>query len=174
MPEDKEIIETVQEFCGKHVFDKKSKGHAVINDYKDTWRKHAKDTKGMEIKEERLSKFTTEEIQAAVQNRFGTKDILTEKKVGSTSELAFDIWNKTEGTAFEICLGAIKNEFEKDILKGILDQDTTNLVIFYREYATGARSVVYGKKWFEHPAQKEIMARAGIFKLKVSPTPLLI
>jgi hypothetical protein len=33
--------------------------------------------------------------------------------------------------------------------------------------------VVYGRKWFEHPAQREIMERATIFKLKVEAVPLI-
>jgi hypothetical protein len=148
-------------------------GKAARDDYRQSWLDHAKSIKGIEIKEERLSIFTTRAIQAEVQHRFGTRDIDIEKKVGGASQLAFDLWNKTERTAFEICLGAIKNEFEKDILKGILDQDTTRLVIFYREYGHGSRGVVYGKKWFAHPAQKEIMDRARIFKLKVDAIPLI-
>ncbi len=172
MPGNKDIIKTVQEFCNVNVFERKS-GSITYDDYKDSWRDYATKKTGAIIKEERLSSFTTQAIQTEVISRFGTRDITKEKRVSSTSRLAFDLWNKTEGTAFEICLSAIKNEFEKDILKGILDQDTTNLIIFYREYGHGSRGVVYGKKWFEYPAQKDIMARAGIFKLKVTPVPLI-
>jgi len=127
----------------------------------------------VEVKEEKLSRFTTKHIQAEVQGRFGTESIDAEKKVGGASNLAFDLWNKTERTAFEICLGPLKNEFEKDLLKGILDKDTTKLVILYREYGHGNRGVIYGHKWLEHPAQREMIERAGIFKLNVQPTPLM-
>ena len=166
-------MECVQEFCSEKVFERKAQGNLVRDDYRQSWLEHAKEVTGAEIKEERLSIFTTRAIQTEVQRRFGTKDIDVEKKVGGASQLSFDLWNRAEGTAFEICLGAIKNEFEKDVLKGILDKDTTRLIIFYREYGHGTRGVVYGTKWFEHPAQKEIMERATIFKLRVAPVPLI-
>jgi len=127
----------------------------------------------MEIKEERLTRFTTRAIQKEVQEKFGVLDVYKERKVEGSSQLSFDMWNRTEGTAFEICLGPIKNEFEKDILKGILDRDTTRLVIFYREYGHGTKGTIYGKRFLEQPAQREIMDRASIYKLKVDPVSLI-
>jgi hypothetical protein len=173
MVEDDEIIRTIQEYCRSQIFEKIVEGQETIDRYRQTWLKFAEHEVGMAVKEERLSRFTTKRIQSAVLERFGTMNIDIERRVMGSSNLAFDLWNKTERTAFEICLGAIKNEFEKDILKGILDKDTTKLVIFYREYGTGTQGKIYGRKWFEHPAQKEMMDRAGIFKLAVLPVPLV-
>ena len=172
MVEDAEIIQTVQDFCKNQVFESLD-GKLTVDRYRKSWLQFAHEEKGMEVIEERLSRFTTAKIQAEVQGKFGTRDVDVEKRVGGGSNLAFDIWSNTERTAFEICLGPIKNEFEKDVLKGILDKDTTKLVIFYREYGHGTRGVIYGRKWFEHPAQREIIERAGVFKLKIEPTPLV-
>jgi hypothetical protein len=173
MVEDEEVIQTVQEYSKRQIFERVPQGSEVIDRYQESWLRFAEEEEGMSVKEERLSRFTTKHIQAEVQKRFGTRDVDIEKKVGGASDLAFDLWNNTKRTAFEICLGAIKNEFEKDILKGILDRDTTRLVILYREYATGTQGKIYGHKWFEHPAQREMMDRAGIFKLEVEPISLL-
>ncbi len=98
---------------------------------------------------------------------------ISKRGVGGASNLAFDLWNITERTAFEISLGPLKNEFEKDLLKGLLDKDTTKLVILFRVYGHGTRGVIYGHKWVEQPAQREMIERAGIFKLKVNPVSLL-
>ncbi len=172
MPENKEIIETVQDFCRERVFEKKLNGKRSWDDYKHSWLQHTKEKKGVVLQHEQLSAFTTQEIQEVVIRKYGTHSVDKERRVGGESELAFDLWNRTEGTAFEICLGAIKNEFEKDVLKGILDTDTIRLVIFYRDYRFGKQGTIFDRKWFEHPAQKEIMKRAGLFKLKVEPLPL--
>jgi len=125
------------------------------------------------LKEEKLSRFTHKRIQDEVQRKFGTNDIQVEKPVGEGSNLAFDFWNRTDRTAYEISLGAIKNEFEKDVLKGILDTDTVSLVIFYREYKFGQKGTIFGRKWFAQPSSKEIVERARIFKLNVQPTLLV-
>lgn len=174
MPEDSEVVRVIQDFCGSAIFDRKTEGRTVWDVYKPSWLEHGKKISGRDVKEETLSRFTTLQIQQKVQESFGTREIEVEKKVGGASKLSFDLWNKSEGTAIEICLGAIKNEFEKDVLKGVLDRDTTKLIIFYREYKFGTQGTIFGKKWFDHPAQQEIIERAGIFKLKVEPMPLVV
>lgn len=85
--------------------------------------------------------------------------------ISKKSRARFDLYNPVERTAFELCLGAIKNEFEKDILKALLSKDVIKLYIFYREYVTGKSNTICGKKWFDHPAQKEIIKLAKIFKM---------
>ena len=174
MPDDSEVIRVVKEFCFQNVFERKTQGGVDRDDYKQSWRDHAKKVKGVEVKEEGLTKFTTLAIQDEVQRKFGILDIARERKVEGSSQLSFDLWNTTEGTALEICLGPIKNEFEKDVLKGILDRETTKLVIFFREYGYGTAGNTYGKRFFEQPAQREIMDRASIYKLKVVPISLIL
>lgn len=173
MVEDNDIIQTIQAYCRNLVFERIPQGRAVVDNFKESWRLFAAREEGMEVVEERLTRFTTKRIQAEVQKKFGTNAVDIERKVGGSSRLAFDMWNVAERTAFEICLGPLKNEFEKDLLKGILDKDTTKLVLFYREYGHGRRGVIYGHKWVEQPAQREMVERAGIFKLNVQPLPLL-
>lgn len=112
-------------------------------------------------------------IQEEVQQKFGTNHIRVEKPIGEGSNLAFDFWNRTDRTAYEISLGAIKNEFEKDVLKGILDIETVSQVIFYRDYKFGQKGTIFGRKWFAHPSSKEIIERARIFKLNVQPLLLV-
>ncbi len=62
MPEDGEIVETVQEYCKELLFERKTQGKAIGDDYKQSWLEHAKTMKGMEIREERLTDFTTKSI----------------------------------------------------------------------------------------------------------------
>lgn len=173
MPSDKEIIRVVQDFCRNTIFEKHTGHNKSWDEYRPTWLNEARDQSGNVLKEEKLSKFTHQRIQAEVKQRFGTNDIHVEKPVGEGSNLAFDFWNRVDRTAYEISLGAIKNEFEKDILKGILDTETVNLVIFYREYKFGQKGTIFGRKWFVQPSSKGIMERAGLFKLKVQPLPLV-
>ena len=173
MPSDEEIIRVVQDFCGKNVFEIQTRNNNSWDDYRPSWLSEARDSSGNQLKEEKLSRFTHKRIQDEVQHRFGTNDIRVEKPVGEGSNLAFDFWNKTDRTAYEISLGAIKNEFEKDILKGILDTETVSLVIFYREYKFGQKGNIFGRKWFTQPSSKEFIDRAGIFKLRVQPLPLV-
>ena len=173
MPSDEEIIRVVQDFCRKNVFEKQTRNNTSWDDYKPSWLGEARDPSGNQLKEEKLSRFTHKRIQDEVQHRFGTNDIRVEKPVGEGSNLAFDFWNKTDRTAYEVSLGAIKNEFEKDVLKGILDKETVGLVIFYREYKFGQKDTIFGRKWFIQPSSKEIIDRARIFKLNVQPLPLV-
>lgn len=169
MPANSEIIKVVKEKVQSEILTRSHVNGPPSDDYKENWLKFTGGISG-----ESLSAFTTKQIQKVVLERFGTADISVEKKVvGVDAGLKFDIWNKPERTAFEICLGAIKNEFEKDILKGLLDQDTIRLVIFYREYVTGAKGRPYGKSWLGYPAQKAILERAKILKLEVEPVSLL-
>lgn len=173
MPTNPEVIDTIQTFCRDKVFDKRNEDNKYWDEYKRSWLNAADSEAGAQVREEKLSRFTLEKIQHEVQQKFGSNDITLEKGVGKESELKFDLWNKTQRTAFEICLSAIKNEFEKDVLKGILDQDTTAIIIFYREYRTGEANTIYGRKWFDHPAQREIIKTARIFKLQILPTLLV-
>jgi hypothetical protein len=173
LPTDEEVVRVVQDFCRKNIFEKQTRNNNSWDDYKPSWLREARDPSGNELREERLSRFTHKRIQDEVKQRFGSNDISVEKPVGEGSNLAFDFWNRTDRTAYEVSLGAIKNEFEKDVLKGILDTDTVSLVIFYREYKFGKKGTIFGRKWFAQPSSKEIIERARIFKLNVQPLPLV-
>src|SRR5207245_3673782 len=115
-PLNTELISSIQQFCLNKVFDKLGNPGQRYDEYKPSWRRFSKDANGQERQGERMSSFTLEEIQKAVTVEFGQKNVDTERSVGSQSDLAFDLYNPSERTAFEICLRSIKNEFEKDIL----------------------------------------------------------
>lgn len=171
--ENGEIVGFIQRFCSQRVFEKRGEKGRYYDDYSPGWFQFAKKATGQDIRDEKLSTFTHKQIQEAVKKEFGEKYISSERKVGGETQLSFDLYNPGERTAFEICLGAIKNEFEKDILKAMLDSETVTLMILYREYRTGAEGSLYGRKWFEEPAQKAKMELVGRYKTKVLTFPLV-
>lgn len=173
MSDDHEIIQTIQRYCKDEIFDKFPSGKWLYDKYQASWIRKIESSLGKPPSDEQVTLFTTQSIQRKIQGDFGSNNVDSERKVSGSSELRFDLWNRTERTAFEICLGAIKNEFEKDILKGILDNDTIRLVILYRDYKFGQKNTIFDARWFEQPAHKEFMERARLLKLRVEAVPLM-
>jgi hypothetical protein len=145
----------------------------MFDEYKESWLEATRSHAGARLQRERLTAFTTRKIQELILEKFGSSDIERERRVAGQSALAFDLWNREERTAYEISLGAVKNEFEKDVLKGLLDTDTIKIVILFRRYRYGKANTIFDEKWFQHPAQQEIISRSALLKLKVEPVPLL-
>ena len=172
MASNNDIITLINKIFRDEILTRNCFKNTCVDVYKESWENKVKGELKEKYSKEGMSHYTTNYLQDKVQKKFGEESIIKEKKVDG-SQLSFDIYNVEERTAFEICLGAIKNEFEKDVLKALLDQDTIKLVVFLREYRTGKGNTIYGIKWFDHPAQKAIIERAKIFKLDVQPVSLI-
>lgn len=171
-PSDEMLIKAVQNFCSERVFQRKkldSERHVDV--YRESWLSDLQKLGGPNLSEEKISRLTTKRIQNHVTQIFSF--VQAEKAIPNTeSNALFDLWNPKSRSAYEVCLGAIKNEFEKDVLKALLDQEVIKLYIFHREYTAGKQNVVYGARWFEHPAQRDVIKLVRTFKLEVIPVPL--
>ena len=117
----------------------------------DEWKKEWTDKINTSSDEARARQSVIR-IQQAVQNHFGAANIsieepLTSLTVENTSH-RFDIYIPSERCAIEICTSAIKNEFEKDLLKisrkNMLDsRKVTSLYIMARDYVSGKAETHY-------------------------------
>lgn len=169
MPTDNErIIQIIRQFCTDHVFERKNLAKNIVCDeYRAAWLQSIGSPRSGEV----ISKLTVEKLCEHVKKYY--PDIESERTISNTG-LAFDMYYPPTNTALEICLGAVPKEFHKDVLKAMLDQSTHTLILMYREYRFGHRNTVLGKKWFDQPAQRELINLIAIHKLKVVPTSLVL
>ncbi len=169
-----EVVQFIQQYCLDNVFQiTRSPGK---NRKHDEWRDSWLDELG-EVSAVRRSNETMRRIQGAVQNQFGAVNVLREEPVinimaPENRSHAFDLFVPEDRTAIEICLSAIKNEFEKDVLKAMLDSRTTNLIILIRDYVTGRDETHYGLEFLEHPGPRSFIDLVKIYKLKIDPIRL--
>lgn len=161
------IVQLIQQFCTDHIFEKRTLTNNKICDvYRATWLQ----TIGNPGSGEETSGLTLNKICDHVRGYY--PEIQSERTISNTG-LSFDMYYSPTNTAFEICLGAVTKEFHKDVLKAMLDQETHTLIFMYREYTYGGGTNILGKKWFDHPAQKELLNLIAIHKLRVSPISLV-
>jgi hypothetical protein len=167
MPSDEEVIRLIQNFSATQIFEEKSTSLGKkYHDYRQSWKEKLESEVGKSLSEEKIANETLGRIQKHVRSIF--PKIVKEKPITSKNiGAAFDLWNPSTQTAIEICLGAIKNEFEKDVLKAMLDHDVKKLIIMVREYKTGRSDTIYGQRWFKHSYQKGVIDLVKNFKLDV-------
>ena len=166
-----EVVSFIQDYCRSNVFriTHSAKKHKKHDEWQDQWLKQLGN-----ISEVQRSMQTVRKIQAAVQQRFGAVNVFIEEPIQnvmnkrSASHL-FDIFLPGARTAIEICLSAIKNEFEKDILKAMLDGRTATLYILMRDYVTGRNETHYGVDYLQAAGPKSIIDLVKIYKLAVKP-----
>jgi hypothetical protein len=168
MPSDEEVIRLIQGFSRRQIFEgKATPSGKTYHDYRQSWKDRLETEAGRKLGEEQIAMETLRRIQDHARSIF--TEIVQEKPITSRElGAAFDLWNPPTQTAIEICLGAIKNEFEKDVLKAMLDHDVKKLVIMIREYRTGRSNTIYGLRWFEHPYQRGVIDLVKNFKLDVA------
>ena len=169
-----QIVKYIQEIAKSEVFEPRLslKRKAKHDEWRESWLKFIENTS-----DEQRSLKTVRYIQDTVQKRFGAINVLKEKPIANVidpnaTSHAFDLFVPSERTAIEICLSAIKNEFEKDILKAMLDGDTATLYIITRDYVTGRNETVYGVSSLRAPGPKHFIDLAKIYKLRIYPIPL--
>jgi hypothetical protein len=146
------------------------------NKKSDVWRESWLEQFG-KISDEARSAKTIISLQNAVQNHFGAANVLKEEPLQTVigqndTNHKLDLFIPSERTAIEICLSAIKNEFEKDILKAMLDGRVTTLYIMARDYITGKNEMHYGFHTMQQPSNSSIINMVQVFKLNVIPTQL--
>jgi ribosomal protein L31E len=170
------VVRFIQEFFIENVFDinvtprQGRKRRRKIDQWKMSWLRTINVTS-----EEQRSAKTIKRVQQAVQYQFGVANVRIEESLHSVvgqndANHKLDLFIPSEGTAIEICLSAIKNEFEKDILKAMLDRRVTILFIIARDYKTG--KLYYGLHIMEQPGNQGIINMVKVFKLNVRPTQL--
>lgn len=84
----------------------------------------------------------------------------------------FYLFIPEENAAIEICFSAVKNEFEKDILKAMLDHRVNKLYIIARDYLTGG--ALYGIRTMQQTGNQSIIEMVSDLGLEVVPTQLCI
>jgi len=169
-----EVIQFIQEYFLNNVFD--ITYSPIRNKKFDVWRQTWIDEIGATNPNQRSS-LTVQRVQEAVQNHFGAANVRVEEPLQSVignenNGHRLDLYIPSERTAIEICLSAIKNEFEKDILKGMLDHRVTTLYIMARDYVTGNAETQYGINTMQQPSSGSIIDMVSVFKLEVIPTQI--
>ena len=169
-----EVIKFIQDYFSNNVFDVtySPNKNKRFDDWKKTWENEIGTTNA-----NKRSRITIQRIQEAVQNHFGATNVRIEEPlqsvIGSENNgHRLDLYIPSERAAIEICLSAIKNEFEKDILKGMLDHRVTTLYVMARDYVTGKSETHYGIHSMQQPSSRSIIEMVSVFKLEVIPTQL--
>ena len=168
-----EVIEFIQNYCYENVFDityspRRNRKH---DEWKEQWTNQINAGS-----DEARARQSVQRIQEAVRNHFGAANILIEEPLttltAENTSHRFDIYIPSERCAIEICTSAIKNEFEKDLLKAMLDSRTTSLYILARDYVSGIAETHYGVSNLERPGNRSFIELVKTFKLEVIPEPL--
>ncbi len=169
MPSDDEIIRVIQDFSRTQIFEENTAlDGRMYHDYRQSWKERLAEEAGRGLSAVQIAIETLRKIQHHATHIF--PQIVREKPITSRDiGAAFDLYNPDTKTAIEICLGAVKNEFEKDVLKAMLDHDVKKLIIMIREYRTGVgrNNTIYGLRWFGHPYQRGVIDLVKNFKLDV-------
>lgn len=167
-----DVVKFVQDFCNSKVFYPIVQANGKKH---DQWREAWLEPLG-QISNESRSLATLRAIQKEVQSYFGSSHVRVEESIVNTfakiSSQTFDLFVPSDRTAIEICLSAIKVEFEKDILKAMIDSRTTTLYIMARDYLTGIRGHSYGISYMAQPGPKSFIDLVRVYKLEVIPTQL--
>jgi hypothetical protein len=167
-----DVVQFVQEFCNSRIFYPAVQPNGKKH---DQWRQEWLELLG-ELSNESRSLTTLRAIQKEVQSYFGSSHVSVEEPIvntfARTSSQAFDLFVPSDRTAIEVCLSAIKVEFEKDILKAMIDSRTTTLYIMARDYLTGVRGHSYGISYMAQPGPKSFIDLVRVYKLEVIPTQL--
>ena len=168
------IVKFIQDFFIQNVFDitRTPKRNRKFDQWKQSWLTSINTTS-----DEQRSAETIRRIQQAVQNHFGAANVLIEEPLRTAvgkndTNHRLDLFIPSERAGIEICLSAIKNEFEKDILKGMLDNRLTNLYIMARDYVSGQAETHYGIHSMQQPSAQSIINMVRVFKLEVIPTQI--
>ena len=167
-----DVVRYIQDMCNAKIFYHVVKTNGKKHDeWRDEWLSHIG-----EVSNEGRSLLTLRAIQKEVQSYFGVSQVSVEESIintfAKTSSQTFDLFVPSDRTAIEICLSAIKVEFEKDILKAMIDSRTTTLYIMARDYMTGVRGHSYGVHYMAQPGPKSFIDLVRVYKLEVVPTPL--
>ena len=169
-----EVVEFIQNYFKQNVFE--ITNSPIRNKKSDQWRQSWLNQFG-NISDETRSAKTVIRVQEAVQKHFGAANVLIEEPLQTVigqndTNHRLDLFIPSERAAIEICLSAIKNEFEKDILKAMLDGRVTTLYIMARDYVTGKNEMHYGVNTMQQPSNSSIINMVRVFKLDVIPTQL--
>ena len=169
-----DVIRYIQEYFLNNVFDISYSPNR--NRKFDNWKQSWLDEIGTSNANNR-SRLTIIRLQEAVQNHFGASNVFIEEPLQSVignenNGHRLDLYIPSERAAIEICLSAIKNEFEKDILKGMLDHRVTTLYVMARDYVTGTAETKYGINTMQQPSSRSIIEMVSVFKLEVIPTQI--
>jgi hypothetical protein len=171
-----QVVNYIQTFFTEHVFETK----ISINKKKENhhWKESWLNKMSYPNSPNHRTNHTIIHIQDEICSRFEgkvLKEVPLQDSEGNTiSGHKFDLLIPSTYAAIEICLGNIKNEFEKDVFKGMLDSRVTRLYIFTREYITGKDELLFGYRWFDNPANKSIISLAKDYNLEVIPMTLVI
>lgn len=167
------ITSYIQSFFTTKVFDKKNTPKKKIkqDEWKDSWLDEIGNPISPNIRTNKTIQIIQEELKI-IYPEISIEDSLIDKYGEKISGHKFDFFIPGE-TAIEICLGNIKNEFEKDVLKGMLDNRVKKLYIFNREYVTGKDESLFGIDWMKKPGSLSIIELANEYDLKVIPISLL-
>ena len=171
-----EVVQFIQDFFAENVFDITFSPRR--NQRHDAWKLEWVNNLG-DVTNNQRSSMTVQRVQEAVQNQFTAEVVRVEEPLQSVvgdnaNGHRFDFYIPSERTAIEICLSAVKNEFEKDVLKGLLDHRVTTIYIMARDYVTGAAETHYGINSMVQPSARSIINTVRVYKLEVLPTRLLV
>ncbi len=163
-----EIVTFIQTYASEHLFDKVQNRNIFYDEWKPEWLQSI----GQVSSNVRAS-LALNEIQNAVIQEFKVENVRSEEGVvatnGSLNNFRLDLFIPSERVAIEICFGAVKNEFEKDILKAMLDHRVNKLYIIARDYLTGG--ALYGIRTMQQTGNQSIIDMVSN-NLEVVPTQL--
>jgi hypothetical protein len=167
------ITSYIQSFFTKYVFEKKETPKRKIkqDEWKEKWLDFIENPNSPNIRTNKTIQIIQKKLKTDYPE-ISIEDSLIDKHGKTISGHKFDFFIPGE-TAIEICLGNIKNEFEKDVLKGLLDNRVKTLYIFNREYVTGKDESLFGIDWMKKPGSKSIIELANEYDLEVIPISLL-
>jgi hypothetical protein len=171
-----QVVQYIQTFFTEHVFDTKIsiKKGKVNHQWKASWLKQMSYPNSPNHRTNHTIIHIQDEICKQFDGKVLKEEPLKDSEENTISGHKFDLLIPSTGAAIEICLGNIKNEFEKDVFKGMLDSRVTRLYIFTREYVTGKDELLFGYGWFDNPANKSIISLAKDCNLEVIPKKLVI
>lgn len=166
-----QIVAFIQAYASEHIFDKVPSGNKLHDEWKPEWIARIG-----QVSSNIRAALALNEIQNAVIRNFPEVDIRSEEGVvaanGNLNNFRLDIFIPSERVAIEICFSAVKNEFEKDILKAMLDHRVDKLYIITRDYLTGG--ALYGIRTMQQTGNQSIIEMVAGLGLEVVPTQLCI
>lgn len=164
-----EIIKYIQWYTNTYFFDKKIIGANMRDEWKPEWLIKI----GNPHPNVRVT-LALRELHIALDEKFGEGFIRQEEPIilinDTQSGYRFDFFVPSENTAIEICFSAVKNEFEKDILKAMSDKRVKKLYILARDYYTGR--IYYGLRTMQHPGPQSFISLVSRLGIEVIPEKL--
>ncbi len=166
-----QIVNFIQTYASENIFNKVPNGNQLYDEWKSQYL-----TRIGQVSSNTRAALALNEIQNAVIRNFPDVDIRSEEGVvasnGNLNNFRLDLFIPSESIAIEICFSAVKNEFEKDILKAILDHRVDKLYIIARDYLTGG--TLYGIRTMQQTGNQSIIEMVAGLGLEVVPTQLCI